>query len=228
MPLLQKIRRPTVRIVGTDYSSRLVGLHNRVRAYARRLLVYKDLARLQVPAGAGTRGIFVSGRKRLFIYIKRGSPESTIAHELVHALLYGEGYLPLRCRTDDLTAHPEIGMLAGKISDLIVHPVVLDRLRLSGYGDDPAGSRTDGGPSPGQRPQARNPSSACDDDNLAALSDAVGAAEAIHRLPRAARALGSSGPSSSPSSAQPPGIRIDPRSRRGGLRRGSSGFWRRA
>jgi len=185
MPLLQKITRPTVLILGTAYPPRIVGLHNRVRAHARRLLVYKDLALLPLPATAGTRGLFVPGRRRLVIYLKRGSPESTLAHELVHALLYGEGFLPLRCRKDDLLRHPEIGTLAGKINDLIVHPVVFARLRRSGYQVELEGAATGAGPRRMSRPQRQpSPSKARASGSLELLSHAVGAAEALHRLPK--------------------------------------------
>lgn len=186
MALLQKITRPTVRILGTDYSPRIVGLHNRVRAHARRLLVYKDIEKLARPAAEATRGVFAPGRKRLVIYLRRGAPETTVAHELTHALLYGEGFLPLRCRSYDLTRHPGIGVLAERIHDLIVHPVVVDRLRRSGYAPD-SGRTQPVAPDPRggrRRPQTSRPRPGAD-EALKLLAHAVGAAEALHRLPAA-------------------------------------------
>src|SRR5436309_2140916 len=132
MQLLQKITHTTVRILGTVYSSRVVGLHNRVRAHARRLLVYRDLSLLPGAHSELTRGHFVPERRRLVIYLQRGAPEITVAHELIHALLYSEGFLPLRCRKDDLDRHPEIGLLAARLNDLLVHPVVFHRMRRCG------------------------------------------------------------------------------------------------
>jgi len=184
MPLLQKITRSTVRILGTVYSSRIVGLHNRVRAHASRLLVYKDLSLLPGPRPELTRGLFVPGRRRLVIYLKRGATEITVAHELIHALLYGEAFLPLRCRSDDLVRNPGIGLLASRLNDLLVHPVVFERLRRCGYPISGRGT-IDGGAeqvapvhrfgrpwegSTGSRP-------------LGALAMAVAAAETIHRAP---------------------------------------------
>ncbi len=133
MALLQKITRPRVRILGTEYSARVVGLHNRLRAHAHRLLVYKDIRRLARAADPLTRGVFVPGRRRLVIYLRSGAPEITVAHEIVHALLYTEGFLPLRCRKDDLRDYPEIGEVAQSLNDLLVHPVLFDRLRRAGY-----------------------------------------------------------------------------------------------
>jgi len=187
MALLQKISRPRVRILGTDYSSRIVGLHNRFRAHAQRLLVYKDISRFPRAVAARARGLFVAGSPRHVVYLRRGAPESTVAHELIHALLCTEGFLPLRCRTDDLARHPEIASLAESLSDLLVHPIVLARLRRYGFAPAPdvpgaVGPASSRRPKPVPRhgpdlpPPPANARAA-----LRLLARAVAAAEARHR-----------------------------------------------
>jgi hypothetical protein len=187
MVLLQKINRPTVRILGTEYSSRIVGLHNRLRAHARRLHVYKDVARLGASTAPLPRGAFVPRRKRLVIYLRRGAPELTVAHELMHAILFTEGFLPSRCRTDDVTRTPQIAELALRLNDLLVHPVLLDRLERSGYGRAPdvdrhAERRLSGGHNLNGGPASRPSVSAPPEGRiLALLARSVAAAEWTQR-----------------------------------------------
>jgi len=186
MPPLQKITRPTVRILGTEYSSRLVGLHNRVRMHANRLLVYKDMAGRRSPTPRHASGYFVPEQRRLVIYLRRGAPEITVAHELVHAMLHAEGYLPLRCRKDDLGKHPAIGRLAAAVNDLVIHPVVLDRLDRMGYPAPGGETRIAPRPGAGDRPHRLPAPSA---DPVISLARTVAVAEAIHRVPAADAAV---------------------------------------
>lgn len=191
MVLLQKISRPTVRILGTEYSSKIVGLHNRLRAHARRLHVYKDVTRLGASTVSLPRGAFVPRRKRLVIYLRRGAPEVTVAHELMHAILFTEGFLPSRCRTDDVQRTPQIAELAQRLNDLLVHPVLFDRLERAGYGRplqpraDPHGGRRPGGTHDlggGHGASGRGPASASSEAKiLALLARSVAAAEWTQR-----------------------------------------------
>jgi hypothetical protein len=187
--ILQKIKRPTVEILGTRYSSRIVDLHNRMRAGARTLLVYKDIARLG--AAKEVRGVFLPRERRLVIYLRRGAPEATVAHELIHAILYTDGFLPMRCRSDDLIAFPAIGRIARALNDLLVHPVVHAHLQRAGYatgevlpaGHSPRRGKIARPPRPGVRDGAGSPADAGFESHVIGhLAAAIERAESLLRL----------------------------------------------
>jgi hypothetical protein len=133
MPIRQKVRGASLRILGRSYGPKIVGLHNRFRVRTDRLIRYLDLSRDERLAGIPYHGAFVPGRDRHRIYLRPGADEMTLVHELMHGILYTEGFAGLRASGEDLARYPALGVLAGRVGDLLVHPVLLQRLRRARF-----------------------------------------------------------------------------------------------
>ena len=133
MTLRQKARGSQIKILGRVYGPRVVGLHNRFRAKTDRYVRYLDLARDENLSRVPYQGLFVPGRDRHRIYLRPGVDELTVAHELMHGILYTEGFVGLRVAKEDMLRYPALGALAGRVGDLLIHPVLVERLRRSRF-----------------------------------------------------------------------------------------------
>jgi hypothetical protein len=131
--LRQKATGSKIQILGRVYGPRIVGLHNRFRARTDRYVRYLDFRTDRRLSHVPYDGLFVPGRERHRIFLRPGVSEMTVAHELMHGILYTEGFVGLRILREDLDRYPEMAALAGRLGDLLVHPVLLDRLRRSRF-----------------------------------------------------------------------------------------------
>lgn len=134
--LKQKITGPRLTLLGKTYPSKIIGLHNRFRAKTDKRLIYQDIRKHPGKIHQGVFGIYVPTQDKHIIYLRRGAKDITVAHELMHGILYEEGYVATRCRMADLKTEPRIGILAHKIQDVVIHPVLFQQLRRSGFDVD--------------------------------------------------------------------------------------------
>jgi hypothetical protein len=99
-------------------------------------MIYQDIQKHPGKPHPGVFGIYVPTRDRHIIYLRRGAKDITVAHELMHAILYEEGYVAIYGREEDQRKEPRIGILAHKIQDVVIHPVLFQQLRRSGFDVD--------------------------------------------------------------------------------------------
>lgn len=134
--LKQKIRGSKLTIFGKTYPSKIIGLHNRFRARTDKRLIYQDIRKHPGKIHQGIFGIYVPTQDRHIIYLRQGAKDITVAHELMHAILYEEGHAAIRCRENDQRREPRIEILAHKIQDVVIHPVLFQQLKRSGFDVD--------------------------------------------------------------------------------------------
>jgi hypothetical protein len=134
--LKQKIKGSKFSIFGKTYPSKIIGLHNRFRAKTDKRLIYQDIRKLPGKVHQGVFGIYVPTQERHIIYLHRGAKDITVAHELIHAILYEEGYVAIYGRDEDQRKEPWIGILAHKIQDVVIHPIVFHQLQRFGFDVD--------------------------------------------------------------------------------------------
>ncbi len=99
-------------------------------------MIYQDIRKHPGKPHPGVLGIYVPTRDRHIIYLRRGAKDITVAHELMHAILYEEGYVTIYGREEDHRKEPRIAILAHKIQDVVIHPVLFQQLRRSGFDVD--------------------------------------------------------------------------------------------
>lgn len=129
----QKLHGKSVTLLGASYPGKILGLHNLFRTRTEKRLIYKDINCCPGYVQGESAGMYVPARDKHIIYLRPGVDELTVAHELLHAILCSEGYVAARCLSADLRVEPTLGVLAGKVSDVLIHPVLLARLRRFGY-----------------------------------------------------------------------------------------------
>jgi hypothetical protein len=99
-------------------------------------MIYQDIRKHPGKPHPGVLGIYVPTQDRHIIYLRRGAKDITVAHELMHAILYEEGYVAIYGREEDHRKEPRIAILAHKIQDVVIHPVLFQQLRRSGFDVD--------------------------------------------------------------------------------------------
>lgn len=118
-------QRPStgVRILGTQYSSRLVALISRIEQSTGRKIIFK------AKVGEQSDNSIIRDGDTFVINLGPGSVEDDVAHELMHAQLESEGYPHLFC----LAAIPVAKVIETFISSDFDHLIINQRLLKEGY-----------------------------------------------------------------------------------------------